>query len=311
MSESHSFDALLPAEIARKAEEIGVRKCRLSFWPLLVLSTLAGAFIALGAIFSTTVSAGSVGIVPYGITRLLAGLVFCLGLILVVVGGAELFTGNALISMAWASGAVTTLQVMRNWGIVYSGNLFGALLTAMLLYGSQQYTFGNGAIGLAALEIARAKTSLGFIQAVILGILCNGMVCLAVWLSFGARSTTDKILATIFPISAFVAAGFEHSIANMYFIPIGLFIKTDTVFLASIGKSINDYANVTWTNFVWINLLPVTLGNVIGGVVLVALAYWSIYLKREVPLVAVTTSDPKQFAQATNAPVVITPTKER
>lgn len=284
MNESHNFDALLPAEIAKKAVEVGVRKCCLNIWPLFALSVLAGAFIALGAIFSTTVSAGTVGIVPYGITRLLAGLVFCLGLILVVVGGAELFTGNALVSIAWASGAVSTPQVMRNWGIVYCGNLIGAMLTAVLLYGSQQYTFGNGVVGLAALEIARGKTSLGFIQAVTLGILCNGLVCLAVWLCLGARSVTDKILAIIFPISAFVAAGFEHSIANMYFIPVGLLIKTDSAFLSLIGKSLEDYASVTWANFLFVNVLPVTVGNMIGGVLFVALAYWSIYLRRGVPL---------------------------
>ena len=173
MIEPLSFDALLPADIAKKAEEVGVRKCRMAPWPLFTLAVLAGAFIALGAIFSTTVSAGTAGVLPFGISRLLAGLVFCLGLILVVVGGAELFTGNALISMAWASGAVSTPQVLRNWAIVYLGNLLGAVATAVLVYVSQQYAFGNGAVGLAALEIARIKTNVGFIQAVALGILCN------------------------------------------------------------------------------------------------------------------------------------------
>jgi formate transporter len=211
MSTSISLDALLPPEIAKRAEEIGARKCRLPFWPLLTLATLAGAFIALGAIFSTTVSAGATGVLPFGITRLLAGVVFCLGLILVIIGGAELFTGNALISMAWASGMVTTREMLRNWGIVYAGNFLGALATAVLLYLSAQYTLGGGAVGLTALEIARAKTAFGFVQAVALGILCNALVCLAVWLCLGARSTTDKVLAIVFPISAFVAAGFEHT----------------------------------------------------------------------------------------------------
>ncbi|MBI3799687.1 MAG: formate/nitrite transporter family protein, partial [Deltaproteobacteria bacterium] len=217
----------------------------------------------------------------------LSGLAFCLGLVLVVVGGAELFTGNALISMAWARGTVSTPQVLRNWSIVYTGNLIGAVATAIFLYLSQQYTFGGGAVGLAALEIARAKTSLGFVQAVVLGILCNALVCLAVWLCLGAHSTTDKILAIVFPISAFVAAGFEHSIANMYFIPVGLFIKTDSTFLATIGKSAADYASLTWGNFLLVNLLPVTLGNVIGGVALVGLTYWFIYLRPETAPVAV------------------------
>jgi formate transporter len=281
MSAPTSIDALLPPEIAKRAEEVGARKCLLPFWPLLTLAVLAGAFIALGAIFSTTVSAGTAGAIPFGISRLLVGLVFCLGLVLVVVGGAELFTGNALISMAWASGRVSTGQVLRNWSIVYAGNLIGALATAGFLYLSGQYTFGGGAIGLAALEIARAKTALGFVQAVVLGMLCNALVCLAVWLCLGARSTADKLLAILFPISAFVAAGFEHSVANMYFIPIGLLIKTDSAFLAAIGKSATDYAGLSWTKLVLANLLPVTVGNIIGGVGLVGLVYWFIYLRPE------------------------------
>ena len=282
MARAFNFDALLPAEIAKKAEDVGARKCHLPFWSLLALAVLAGAFIALGAVFSTTVSAGAAGVLPFGIVRLLAGLVFCLGLILVVVGGAELFTGNALIGMAWASGLVSTPQLLRNWLIVYLGNLLGAVATAILLYLSQQYTFGNGAVGLTALEIARIKTNLGFVQAVTLGILCNGLVCLAVWLCLGARTTTDKILAIIFPISAFVAAGFEHSVANMYYLPLGLLIKSDTTFLTAIGKSVSDYPSLTWTNFLLVNLLPVTIGNILGGVVLVGFTYWFIYLRPEV-----------------------------
>jgi len=282
MTDAFHFDALLPAEIAKKAADVGVHKCHLPFWSLLTLAVLAGAFIALGAVFSTTVSAGTVGVLPFGVGRLLAGLVFCLGLILVIVGGAELFTGNTLISMAWASGMISTPHLLRNWLIVYLGNLLGAVATAVLVYLSQQYSFGNGAVGVTALEIARSKTSLGFVQAVALGMLCNGLVCLAVWLCLGARSTTDKILAILFPISAFVAAGFEHSIANMYFIPIGLLIQTDTTFLTAIGKSVSDYPSLTWTNFVLVNLLPVTIGNILGGVGLVGCMYWFVYLRPEV-----------------------------
>jgi formate/nitrite transporter len=198
MAEPLSIDMLLPQEVAKRAEEVGARKCCLPLWPLVTLAILAGAFIALGAIFSTTVRAGTAGVFPFGLSQLLSGLVFCLGLVLVVVGGAELFTGNALISMAWASGTVSSSQVLRNWSLVYTGNLIGAMSTAVFLYLSRQYTFGGGAVGLTALEIARAKTDLGFVQAVVLGILCNALVCLAVWLCLGARSTTDKILAIIF-----------------------------------------------------------------------------------------------------------------
>ncbi len=282
MNETLNFDALLPAEIAKKAEDVGARKCHLPFWSLLTLAVLAGAFIALGAVFSTTVSAGTAGALPFGVVRLLAGLVFCLGLILVIVGGAELFTGNTLISMAWASGVISTPQLLRNWLIVYLGNLLGAVATAALVYLSQQYTFGNGAVGVTALEIARSKTSLGFVQAVMLGILCNGLVCLAVWLCLGARSMTDKILAILFPISAFVAAGFEHSVANMYYIPVGMLIKTDTTFLTAIGKSVSNYPSLTWANFLFVNLVPVTIGNIIGGVMLVGFTYWFVYLRPEV-----------------------------
>ncbi len=279
MAEPFSIDALLPSAIAKKATQVGAQKCCLAFWSLSMLAILAGAFIAFGAIFSTTVSAGTVGVLPFGVVRLLNGVVFCVGLVLVVIGGAELFTGNTLISMAWASGSVSTQQVLRNWSIVYVGNLCGALGTAWLVYLSGQYTFGGGSVGLTALEIARAKTSLGFVQAVALGILCNTLVCLAVWLCLGAHSTADKILAILFPISTFVAAGFEHSVANMYFIPIGLLIKMDAAFLGQIGKDATDYATLTWTNFFTVNLLPVTIGNLIGGVLLVGFVYWFIYLR--------------------------------
>ncbi len=238
-------------------------------------------------------SAGTRGNLPFGVARLLAGLVFCLGLILVIVGGAELFTGNTLISMAWASGTISTRDMVRNWALVYVGNFLGALGTAVLVYCSAQYTFGGGLVGLTMLDIARAKTTLHFGQAVSLGILCNALVCLAVWLGLGACTTADKILAILFPISAFVAAGFEHSIANMYFIPIGLLVKSDATFLATIGKSAADYVSLTWTNFLFVNLLPATIGNVIGGVGLVGLVYWFIYLRPDVSPSIQTTASPQ------------------
>jgi formate/nitrite transporter len=256
---------------------------------MFMLSVLAGAFIALGAIFATTVGAGGMAIttaegevafstgLPYGVTRLLMGLVFCLGLILVVVGGAELFTGNNLIVMAWASGKVSTHSLLRNWVIVYIGNFVGSIGTALLVLWSKQYTFGGGAVGETALKIATGKASLDFFQALALGVLCNALVCLAVWLTFSARSTIDKIASIIFPITAFVAAGFEHSIANMYFIPFGLLIKSfDPAFVSEKGL---DLTNLTWSNFLVNNLVPVTIGNIIGGTVLVAAIYWSVFLR--------------------------------
>jgi formate/nitrite transporter len=273
------IDALLPAEMALKAEQIGVRKAQMPALTMFVLAILAGAFIAMGALFATTVAAGTSGVLAYGVARLLVGLVFCVGLILVVVGGAELFTGNNLIVMAWAGRKVTTAALLRNWVIVYLGNMVGSLGTAVLVFLGRQYTFGGGAVGAAALTIANSKVHLGFVQAIALGILCNTLVCLAVWMSFSARSTIDRIAAIIFPISAFVAAGFEHSVANMYFIPIGLLIKTfDPTFAA--GAQI-DLSRLTWVSFLYNNLLPVTIGNIIGGGVLVAAVYWFVFLRHQ------------------------------
>ena len=278
MSSEIHIDALLPAEMARRAEYLGVRKAEAKLLPMFALAILAGAFIALGAMFATTVSAGASGMLPYGLTRLLVGLVFSLGLILVVVGGAELFTGNNLIVMAWAGGKVSTYALLRNWVVVYIGNFAGSIFTAILVFLSKQYMFGSGSVGASMLGIATSKVHLGFIQALVLGILCNTLVCLAVWLTFSARSVVDKIFAIIFPISAFVAAGFEHSVANMYFIPLGLFIKAfDPAFTAA---SKVDVTSLTWGNFLINNLLPVTIGNIIGGAVLVAAVYWAIFLRK-------------------------------
>ncbi len=271
------IDALLPAEMARRAEYIGERKAEAPTLQVFALSLMAGAFIAFGAIFATTVATGASGMLSYGVTKLLVGLVFCLGLVLVIVGGAELFTGNNLIVMAWAGKKVSTKALLRNWGIVYVGNFIGSLVIVGLIFASKQYLGANGEIGATALKIANGKVAFGFWQALSLGILCNILVCLAVWLTFSARSTVDKIAAIIFPITAFVAAGFEHSVANMYFIPIGLAIKNhDPAFAASTGL---DLSGLTWGTFIVNNLIPVTIGNILGGSVFVAAIYWMIFLR--------------------------------
>jgi formate transporter len=271
------IDALLPPEMARRAEYLGVSKAEAPALRTFVLAILAGAFIALGAIFATTVSAGS-AVLPYGVAKLLVGFVFSLGLILVVIGGAELFTGNNLIVMAWASRKVSTRALLWNWALVYAGNFIGSVGTAVMLMLSKQYTFGGGAVGVSALSIALGKVNLGWIQALALGMLCNILVCLAVWLTFSARSTVDKIAAILFPIAAFVAAGFEHSVANMYFVPIGLMIKAfDPAFVLTTGL---DLTRLTWSNFILANLIPVTIGNLIGGSVFVAAVYWSVFLRQ-------------------------------
>jgi formate/nitrite transporter len=274
-----TLDALPPAGMARRAEEIGVTKAALATEKLLALSVLAGAFIAMGAVFSTTATAGSAEL-AFGVVRLLAGLTFSLGLVLVVVAGAELFTGNNLIVMAWAGRRVTTALLLRNWLLVYVGNFAGALATVALIYLSGQYEFGGDAVGRQALAIATAKTSLGFGQAVALGALCNALVCLAVWLCYSARSTADKILAIVPPIAAFVAAGFEHSVANMYFIPMGLLLKQNDGWVAGLADA-PDLSGLTWGSFLLDNLLPVTLGNIVGGALMVGAVYWFVYLRGE------------------------------
>lgn len=278
---AEQLDALLPAEMAAKAENIGVRKTGLDATRTFVLGVLAGAFIALGTVFSTTIGAGAGG--PYGWNRLLMGLGFSLGLVLVIVGGAELFTGNNLIVMAWANKKVTTARLLRNWFIVYAGNFAGAAATAVFVYAGGQYAFGGGAVGANALSIANFKCDLSFLQAIALGTMCNALVCLAVWLSYSGRGTTDKISAIILPITAFVTVGFEHSIANMYFVPIGLLIKTwaPESFWQAIAKTPADYPQLTLHNFVVDNLLPVTIGNVIGGALLVGIVYWFVYLRQD------------------------------
>ncbi|MBK8796005.1 MAG: formate transporter FocA [Anaerolineales bacterium] len=292
MNNELQIDALLPVDMAAKAETLGVKKANLDWVNMTALSVLAGAFIALGAIFATTVSAGafasslSDGVSvstawPTGAPRLLSGLAFSLGLILVIVGGAELFTGNNLIVMAWANGKVSTKRLGSNWLVVYLGNFVGAVATALIMLISRQYEFSHGQIGLQALTIANAKSGLDFWQAIALGIMCNALVCLAVWLTYSARSTTDKIMAIVPPITAFVAAGFEHSVANMYFIPMGMLIKATAApeFWASINRTPADFANLTLSNFLVRNLIPVTIGNIIGGAVMVGAVYWFIYLR--------------------------------
>ncbi len=282
-----NVDALLPPEMAAKAEAIGIRKAQLDFGTMFALAVLAGAFIAAGAIYATTVWAGG-GALPYGLNRLLGGLVFCLGLILVIVAGAELFTGNNLIVMAWANRKVSSSLLLRNWGIVYLGNFVGSIGTVLIMLLAKHYMINKGLLGLTALNIANAKVSLDPVQAFFLGIMCNALVCMAVWLCYSARTTTDKILSIIFPISMFVAAGFEHSVANMYFVPMGLFIKQfapQTFWLAdALAKAdpvitIDTFSKLTWGSFFINNLIPVTLGNIVGGAGMVGLVYWFAYLR--------------------------------
>jgi formate/nitrite transporter len=269
------LDALLPPAMTRKAEDVGVAKATMPLVRTLVLAVLAGSFIALGAGFSTVATTGAAEALGYGPARVLAGVVFSLGLVLVVVGGAELFTGNNLLVMALVARRVTGRAVLRNWAIVYVGNLVGAIATALLVYLSGQYRTGAGAVGKQALDVAVAKATIPFGEALARGVLANALVCLAVWLCLSARTVTDKIVAIVLPITAFVAAGFEHSIANMYFLPIGLFVKAGAPagFWTDADTSSAAYDDLTWASFLVDNLVPVTIGNVIGGAVLVGVVY--------------------------------------
>ena len=274
------IEALLPPEMALACETAGAAKAARDALALIVLGLLAGAFIALGAMFMTVVLTGT-GELPWGVARLLAGLVFSLGLILVIVGGAELFTGDSLMIMACASRRITLGALLRAWSLVYMGNIAGAVGTAALVFLAGQHGFGGGAVGKTALAVASAKAALPTVQLFFLAVLCNVLVCLAVWMSFGARSTTDKIMVIVPPVAAFVAAGFEHSIANLYLLPYGLALKAwaGPEFWASIGQSAAAYPELTVGGALH-NIVVATIGNLVGGSLMVGAVYWFVYLRQ-------------------------------
>lgn len=261
LSQAFELDAYKPAQIAVRVEAAGVAKARLDFVTTLMLSILAGAYISFGALFFTIAVTGSE--LGWGPTQLLGGVAFSLGLILVIVAGAELFTGNALIVMAWADRKIGSRELLRNWTIVYVGNFIGAVATGVLVVLSGVLELNGGAVGGTAASIASTKLELGLVEAFFRGILCNVLVCLAIWLSFAGRSVIDKVAAIVFPITAFVGAGFEHSVANMYAIPVAMLAGLVPMDLPAVVA----------------NLLVVTAGNIVGGAVLVALVYWVIFAR--------------------------------
>ena len=274
------FDPLLPPEMARACEKAGAAKAGRQTAALVILGILAGAFIAFGAIFMTVVATGA-GDLPWGVGRLLMGLVFSLGLILVIVGGAELFTGDALMVVSYASGKITGAALLRAWGLVYLGNIAGSVGTAALVFLSGQHGLADGSVGKTALAVATYKASLGTVDLFFLAVLCNVLVCLAVWMSFGGRNVADKVLVIIPPITAFVAAGFEHSIANIYFLSYGLALKewAQPEFWTAIGQDVAAYAGLTVSGAVH-NILVATAGNLVGGSLMVGVVYWFVYLRR-------------------------------
>lgn len=274
------IDAYSPPQIADKIDRIALVKAKLSVAQTFALGVLAGLYIGIGAQFATLVISDST--LHFGITSLIAGVVFSLGLMLVVVGGAELFTGNCLIIMGYVSKRVTTAEVANNWTVSFSGNFVGSLLMVFLIYKTHQWELFNHMVGAKALLIANTKVNLSFKFALARGVLCNAMVCLAVWLCFSWRSSADKILSILFPIGGFVASGFEHCVANMYFIPMGIFLSKQPEVVAAAekmaGKPI-DLSLLTWKGFFVNNLIPVTLGNIVGGVILVGIMFWFVYLR--------------------------------
>jgi len=272
------IEGRLPPEIAAKAEGEGVAKAGQDRVTLLTLGVLGGAFIAFGAVFSNVALTGAEASVPFGMARVVAGLVFALGLSLVLLGGAQIFTGDVLMVMAWASGRLALRRVLRAWVLVWVGNLAGAAGTALLVFLAQHHMFGDGQVGLTALRTAQAKAAIPFGQAFLLGILCNTLVCMAVWLSLSSRLPAHRMLLVMLPIAAFVAAGFEHAVANMYFIPFGLLIQhgATEAFWQSVRLHPGAFGALTLIGAVC-NIAAVTLGNVLGGSVLVAGVYWVLY----------------------------------
>ena len=274
------FDSLLPPQMAEKAADIGVSKATKDPIKSFMLAITAGLHIGIAFVFYTTVTTGA-GDMAWGMTRLVGGIAFSLGLILVIITGGELFTSSVLTLVARASGKISWKSLCINWTMVYVGNLIGALLLVGIMLVTKQYMSADGGVGINTMQIAQHKLHHDFFQAVALGIMCNVLVCIAVWMTFSGRSLTDKILVTILPVAMFVSAGFEHCIANMFQVPMAIGIKTlaSPEFWQMSGMNPADFADLTLGNFIINNLIPVTIGNIIGGGVFVGIGYWLIYLR--------------------------------
>lgn len=271
-----NVDCRMPATIANNlSKSICVQKVNESIFKLLILGILAGSYISFGACLATLVGFDAAKYVGFGLTRALMGAVFSVGLMLVVIAGAELFTGNNLMLMSALDKRASFWKMLYKWIIVFAANLLGSILVAYLYYKTNLWRMGDMGVGLSALNIANLKVGLTFTEALTRGILCNWLVCLAVWMAIASREVAGKIFAIFFPIMAFVALGFEHSVANMYFIPMGIFIKSSNLVTA---PALN-LSNLTWSSFFIKNLIPVTIGNIIGGAIFVGLLYWTVYVK--------------------------------
>ena len=270
-SNGFGLDAYSPSEVEAKVEVLGVKKARMPFLASFLLSIMAGVGIGLGGLFFCIVLADST--LSFAVQRVLGGIVFSVGLSIVLIAGAELFTGNCLIVMSWANRQISAMDVLGNWLLVWVGNLVGALLLVFLVFMSHHAAMNNGAVGAAVLKLAVAKITPDFTTLFFKGILCNLLVCLAVWMSYAGRSVTDKIVGLTLPIAAFVAAGFEHCVANMYFLPLAAALKMSGQVPAGLDVSAITLSGIAH------NLIPATLGNIVGGAVFVGFFYWLVYRK--------------------------------
>ncbi len=274
------YGAVPPAEIAKLAEQTAVGKAKKHPEVTFVLAILAGVFVAIAGMFYSVVTAGAAGM-PYGMTKLVGGIAFSTGLMLVVLCGAELFTSNTLLLMGKATGRLNFGQIAKNWTLVYFGNMAGSFLFAALIVLGGVWESGHGLVGLSSMYIAKAKLGHTVSQALVLGILCNLLVCLTYWMTLSARTAAGKMFACILPVAAFVAAGFEHSVANMYLLPMGYAVKAlaGPEFWHAIGYTADDFAAINLHNILFMNLIPVTVGNIIGGGVMVGLSNWFVHLR--------------------------------
>ena len=273
--------AVPPTEMAKLAEQAAVGKTKKHSEVTIVLAILAGIFVAIAAMFYTIITTDS-GNIPYGIAKFVGGIGFSVGFMMVILCGGELFTSNTLLLMGRATGRLKTSQIVKNWTLVYFGNFVGSLFFAVLVYAAGTMEGAGGSVGLSAMYIAKAKLGHSFGQAIILGVLCNLLVCLTYWMTLASRDATGKMLACLLPVAAFVAAGFEHSIANMYLLPMGYMVKefAGPEFWQAIGYSYQDFAAINLGNIVVMNLIPVTIGNIIGGGVMVGLSKWFVHLRQ-------------------------------
>ena len=269
---------LTPSQMARAAEDAAFGKATSHQLKSFLLALTAGGYIALGFVFYVTSQVGADQL-PFGAAKVLGGLVFATGLALVVLTGAELFTSSTLTLTARASGRITTWQLLRNWVVVFVGNFLGALTIVGLIYFGRTWEQAQGGWGAVVLDVSLTKVNHDFLTAFVLGILCNLMVCLAIWAAYSGRTTVDKVVAVTMPIALFVATGFEHSVANMFLVPLGILIRSFAGgdFWATSGLDSAAYGDLTWANFLIDNLLPVTLGNIVGGGVMIGVLYWTIF----------------------------------